>query len=162
MPSFTLLDIQPQALLLIQAAAQSQSSPLANVPVAVEGATDVELDAVVETAMRQEGIAVIVTLPTVARQVQSRPGVTVARCELGLLVVENRTQNRTPATGGLNRDPLAVVSALWTALVGQPITNGPYHFELAPVPLARVGEGLGTLIYAVEFEAPILVLAANN
>jgi hypothetical protein len=155
--AFSPATLQTSAVDLIQAAALTQGNALAGITVAVEGVNE-PLDATIEPALRTNGQAIAVCFPDFTRRTQGGPGVAILQGSVPIFLFVNPTQNAKP--GGLQREPLLVVEAIWRALAGKPASLGPHHFEPSAQPLERITDQAGLLVYALEFEAPVTI--TNN
>ena len=148
-------EVQANAQTLIAAAAADPTSQLNAVPVILErGSSWVDT---LKAALATQGIAILICLPgDVYRSEQSRPGVAILTVNTDLLVCENPISNAATSAGGLNRNILQVIEALWGTLEGKPLSCNSGQFELGPQPLDRIsdiGDGYRAVI---QIEARIL------
>lgn len=128
---------------------------LVGVPLAVEAFNSETADAVINAALDSggPGICIYSVSPWSARIDKSITGTDRFQVSLTVFVLENPTQNTNTADGGLNRDPLKVIEALWQAVCNKP-SKGGQDFHVSD-PLDPVPEGSGMRIWATSFEIPV-------
>jgi hypothetical protein len=136
--------------LLTAAIANTTDYPaLANVPLAVE-AFNADSEPAVDAAMAKEGVCILSIFPWSSRIENVGNGVQRLLISLIVFVLENKTQNLNTANGGLGRNPLLIIEAMWRAITKTPM-KGPQRFRLSD-PLEPVNEGAGIRIWATNFE----------
>lgn len=145
------------ALLALVSAAQAgtQFPDLAGIPVAVETYSNDDADEVINDALNENGPGIVIfsALPFAVRTGDSIPtNVETFQASLVLFVLENPKVNMDTANGGLARDPLKVIEALWYACTNRP-GRGGQAFHVAD-PLEPVTESSGYRVWATTFEIP--------
>ena len=146
------------ALVALITAAQANAvafPDLAGVPLAVEAFNSDAADATINAALDTggPGLCIYSVSPWSARLEKSITGTDRFQVSLTVFVLENPTQNGDALTGGLGRDPLKVIEALWQAVCNKP-SKGGQDFHVSD-PLDPVPEGSGMRIWATSFELPV-------
>ena len=154
--------VQGLVIELIVAAAAKTGSILAGIPIARDGFGYMDPDAenapdkiiVKATTEGGPGLAIYVSYPVLTRRDSTVNGTSVIKAIIPVILGENPRVNQVDA-GGLNRDPLQVVEAIWAAVKGR--SNGPQSFDVEQTPMGTVVDGQGDRIYQLYLECPILV-----
>lgn len=141
---------------LTAAQAGTQFPDLQGIPIAVESYANDDADDVINAALDENGPGIVIfsALPFAVRISDSSPGTQQFMASLVLFVLENPKTNMDTAHGGLSRDPMKVVEAIWSAVAAKP-SGRPQTFHIAD-PLEPVTETSGFRMWATTIETQIL------
>ncbi len=146
-------NIQQKVANAVAAQADLPGSALAGVPVVLER-FDVDPGQEIEPALANSGIVLEIGLPE-SGAVAAGDGTSVYFVSvLGLLII-NPAVLYGPT--GMGTDPLAVLDEITAAIaVAQRNTLGPHHLRSSDVPVERLNEETGFVVYIMQFALPVV------
>lgn len=112
-------------------------------------------DGIATAALSEDGPGVVIYLPYPILTLGSsfEGGRATVKCIVSLFLLVNPEQNERGA-GGINRDPLTIVQAIWASVLGK--SRGPL-FQLGPSPMGIPSDESAVRSYPIDFECTLMV-----